>query len=85
MRLCLKCGKEIEADCTSSDFCRSCMIEMWNQAEEIARENYEEAECESWDEADKYAREDYHFDAFSRLQEKYIKGGDEYERVRDDS
>lgn len=73
MRLCLRCGKEIEADCTSSDFCRGCMREMWNQAEEIARENYEEAECESWDEADKYAREDYHFDAFSKLQEKYKK------------
>ena len=41
--------------------------ELWKQAQEIAKEDYETNWGGSWDEADKYEREDFAFDAYEKL------------------
>lgn len=42
-------------------------VELWRQAREIARVEYEEENGTSWDDADKYEREDRVWSVFERL------------------
>lgn len=47
---------------------REQLVALWKQAQQIAKEKYEEETTEgAWEEADKYAREDYVFAAYMRL------------------
>ena len=48
---------------------------LWEQAQQLARQNYSELYDEDWNELDKYEREDYVFTEYEKLKEKLAKEG----------